>query len=96
MLLIDEGGKGSDEESAFGGLCDAGVAIVDGGVEDDLRGRPGEAFVLGADDLYATEGTDVGLTRAGVGDDEFAIRAAGERGPTGESFSGELDDGGGG
>ncbi len=96
MLLVDEGREGGDEQGAFGGFCDAGVAIVDGGVEDDLRCGPGEAFVLGADDLDTAEGADVGLTGTGVGDNEFAARAAGEGGPTGEGFCGELDDGGGG
>lgn len=96
LLLVDERGEGGYQEGAFGGFCDAGVAIVDGGVEDDLRSGPGEAFVLGADDLDSAEGADVGLAGARVGDYEFAARAPGEGGPAGEGFGRELDDGGGG
>ena len=79
--LVGEGGEGGEQEGAGGGFKEAGVAVVDGGIEDDLGPGPGEAVVEGAGDFEAAEGVNVALAAAGAGDDEFAGAAADEGGP---------------
>lgn len=91
LFLVYERGERSYDEDATGGLCDAGIAVVDGGVEDNLRVGPGEAFVAGADEFHAAKRTDVSFARAGIGDEEFSVLAADEGGPAGESGRGELN-----
>lgn len=80
-FFVGEGGKGRHEERAARGFDDAGVAVVNGGIHDDLRPAPGLAVVLGAAEFDAAEGVDVAFAAAGVGDDEFAVGAAGHGGP---------------
>ena len=44
--FVGEGSEGSDEDGAFGGFEDTGVAVVNRGVEDDAGEGPGLALVL--------------------------------------------------
>jgi hypothetical protein len=55
-LLVGEGGKGVDEQGTGSGFAEAGVAVVDGGIEDDLGPGPGTAVVEGAGEFDAAKG----------------------------------------
>lgn len=79
--LVGERGEGIDEQGAGGGFAEAGVAVVDGGIEDDLGPGPGTAVVEGAGEFDAAEGADVVFAAAGVGSEELAGTAPDQRGP---------------
>src|SRR5688500_2899896 len=80
-VRIGERGEGGDEKATLRGLDDAGIAVVDGAVEQGSRPGPGLALVVGSHQLDPAEGTDVCLTPAGTDEEELSAAASGQRRP---------------
>src|SRR5208337_2663407 len=75
-------GKRGDQDRALAGFHDAGIPVIDGTVEEDLRPAPGAAVVVGPEDLDPAERAHMGFPSAGADQEQLAVTPPGEGRPT--------------
>lgn len=81
-ICVCEGGEGGDEQGAFGGFQNSGIAIVDRSVENGAGKGPRFSVVMGSLQIDPSEGADVLLPSSRAHDEKLPVFAAGHGGPT--------------